>query len=50
MEYHEPIIFTILLIFDAHDIISRFHIDTDVLKNFGRALTEGYTSMKVKRI
>jgi hypothetical protein len=45
MEYNEPIIFSILLIFDAHDIISRYRIDIDVLKNFGRALTEGYTSM-----
>ena len=45
LEYNEPIIFTILLVFDAHDIISRYRIDIDILKNFGRALTEGYTSM-----
>ena len=44
MEYDEPIIFTMLLVFDAHDVISRYRIDIDVLKNFGRALTEGYTS------
>jgi hypothetical protein len=45
LEYNEPIIFTILLVFDAHDIISRYRIDIDILKSFGRALTEGYTSM-----
>jgi hypothetical protein len=45
MEYNEPIIFTMLLIFDAHDLIGRYRIDIDILKNFGRALTEGYTSM-----
>ncbi len=45
MEYNEPMIFTILLVFDAHDVISRYRIDIDILKNFGRALTEGYTSM-----
>jgi len=45
MEYNEPIIFTILLIFDAHDLIGRYRIDMDILKNFGRALTEGYISM-----
>jgi len=47
MEYNEPIIFTILLIFDAHDLISRYRIDSNVLKNFSRALTEGYTSMSM---
>jgi calcium/calmodulin-dependent 3',5'-cyclic nucleotide phosphodiesterase len=45
MEYNDPIIFTLLLVFDAHDIISRYRIDVDVLKNFARALTDGYTSM-----
>jgi calcium/calmodulin-dependent 3',5'-cyclic nucleotide phosphodiesterase len=44
MEYHQPILFTILLVFDAHDLISRYRIDLEVLKNFARALTEGYTS------
>jgi hypothetical protein len=47
MEYNEPIIFTILLIFDAHDLISRYRIDSNVLKNFSRALAEGYTSMSM---
>ncbi|CAF3441032.1 unnamed protein product [Rotaria sp. Silwood1] len=42
MEYDEPFVFSILLIFDAHDIISRYHIDIDTLKNFCRALTDGY--------
>jgi len=51
MEYNDPIIFTLLLIFDAHDIISRYRIDIDVLKNFARALTDGYNSMmKQKRM
>ncbi len=45
MEYHQPILFTILLIFDAHDLISRYRIDVDILKNFACALTQGYTSM-----
>jgi hypothetical protein len=45
MEYHEPIVFTILLIFDAHDLISRYRIDIEILKNFSRAVTEGYKSM-----
>jgi hypothetical protein len=45
MEYQEPIVFTILIIFDAHDLISRYRIDVETLKNLGRALTEGYTSM-----
>lgn len=44
MEHSEPMLFSLLLIFDAHDLISRYRIDIDVLKNFGRALTEGYTS------
>jgi hypothetical protein len=45
MEYHQPILFTILLIFDARDLISRYQIDVDILKNFACALTQGYTSM-----
>lgn len=45
MEYEEPINFSMLLIFDAHDLISRYRIDVDILKNFSRALTEGYQSM-----
>lgn len=44
MEYEDPLTFSILLIFDAHDLISRYHIDIDVLKSFSRALTEGYQS------
>ncbi|CAF0901863.1 unnamed protein product [Adineta steineri] len=46
MEYSDPISLTLLLVFDAHDIISRYRIDIDVLKNFGRALTEGYTKFR----
>ena len=49
MEYEDPLTFSILLIFDAHDIISRYHIDIDVLKSFSRALTEGYQSKEKKR-
>jgi len=45
MEYDDPISFSTLLIFDAHDIISRYHIDIEILKNFNRALTDGYQSM-----
>lgn len=44
MEYEEPIHCTMLLIFDAHDFISRYHIDIDILKNLSRAITEGYQS------
>lgn len=44
MEYEEPIHFSLLLIFDAHDLISRYHIDIDALKNLSRAITEGYQS------
>lgn len=44
MNYDDPLIFSTLLIFDAHDLISRFHIDIEVLKNFARALTDGYRS------
>lgn len=44
MEYNDPITFTLLLAFDAHDIISHYRIDVDTLKNFAHALTEGYTS------
>ncbi|CAF4035010.1 unnamed protein product [Rotaria magnacalcarata] len=44
MEYDEPLVFSTLLIFDAHDIISRYRIDIETLKNFGRALTDGYQS------
>ncbi|CAF4687045.1 unnamed protein product, partial [Rotaria sp. Silwood2] len=46
MEYNDPITFTILLLFDAHDIISHHRIDIDVLKNFAHALTEGYTKFR----
>ena len=49
LEYQEPISFTMLLTFDAHDIISRYHIDIDTLKNLARALTEGYTSKTSER-
>ncbi|CAF3581747.1 unnamed protein product [Rotaria socialis] len=42
MEYDEPMVLSTLLIFDAHDIISRYRIDIETLKNFGRALTDGY--------
>jgi hypothetical protein len=45
MEYDDPMSFSVLLIFDAHDIISRYHIDIDTLKSFTRALTDGYQSM-----
>lgn len=44
MEYDDPIHFSLPLIFDAHDLISRYHIDIETLKNFSRALTEGYRS------
>ena len=44
-EYDEPLIFSTFLIFDAYNIISCFHIDIGVLKNFSRALTNGYQSM-----
>ncbi|CAF0780327.1 unnamed protein product [Adineta steineri] len=46
MEYDEPLNFSILLIFDAHDIITRFHIDIETLKNFNRALTDGYQKFR----
>ncbi|CAF1293321.1 unnamed protein product [Rotaria sp. Silwood1] len=46
MEYNDPITFTILLIFDAHDLISHYRIDIDILKNFAHALTEGYTKFR----
>ncbi|CAF2862931.1 unnamed protein product [Rotaria sp. Silwood2] len=46
MEYEEPFVFSILLIFDAHDIISRYRIDIDTLKIFCRALTDGYQKYK----
>jgi hypothetical protein len=45
MEYEDPLIFSTLLIFDAHDLISRYHIDIDILKTFCRALTDGYQSI-----
>lgn len=45
MEYEEPLTFSLLLIFDTHDIISRYRIDVETLKNFSRALTDGYQSM-----
>lgn len=44
MDYSQPMLFSLLLIFDAHDLISRYRIDLDVLRNFTRALTDGYTS------
>lgn len=50
MNYSEPILVTLLLIFDAHDIIERYRIDVDRLKNFACACTEGYRSLKNKRI
>ena len=43
-QYNEPILFTTLLIFDAHNLISLYRIDITVLTNFAHALTEGYTS------
>ncbi|CAF1394493.1 unnamed protein product [Adineta ricciae] len=46
LEYPEPMLCTVLLIFDAHDIISRYRIDIDILKNFARALTDGYTKFR----
>jgi len=42
MEYEDPLIFSVLLIFDAHDLISRYRIDLETLKQFSRALTDGY--------
>lgn len=45
MDYDDPLIFTCLLIFDAHDLISRYRIDVETLKQFARALTDGYQSM-----
>jgi len=48
MEYDDPINFSILLIFETHDLISRYHIDIEILKNFNRALAEGYQSMSNK--
>ncbi len=45
MEYDDPINFSTLLIFDAHDLITRYRIDIETLKNFNRALTDGYQSM-----
>lgn len=50
MNYSEPILVTLLLIFDAHDIIERYRIDVDRLKNFACAVTEGYRSLNNKRI
>lgn len=44
MEYDDPMHFSLPLIFDAHDLISRYRIDIETLKNFTRALTEGYRS------
>ncbi|CAF1346234.1 unnamed protein product [Rotaria sordida] len=46
MEYNDPITFTILLIFDAHDLISHYRIDLEVLKNLAHALAEGYTKFR----
>lgn len=43
-EYSQPIFSTLFLIFDAHDIISRYQIDLEIFKNFARVLTDGYTS------
>lgn len=42
--HDDPLNFSILLIFDAHDLISRFRIDIDTLKSFNRALADGYQS------
>lgn len=44
-EYSQPIFFTLFLIFDTHDLIARYQIDWEILKNFARALTDGYTSL-----
>lgn len=44
MEYDDPMHFSLPLIFDAHDLISRYRMDIETLKNFTRALTEGYRS------
>jgi hypothetical protein len=44
-QYEDPINFSMLLIFDAHDLISRYHIDIESLRNFSRALTDGYQSI-----
>lgn len=45
MEYDDPLTFSTLLIFDAHDLLSRYRIDIETLKNFTRALTDGYRSL-----
>jgi hypothetical protein len=44
MDYQQPINFTLLLIFDAHDLLSHYRIDLDLLNNFTRVLTVGYRS------
>lgn len=44
-EYSQPIFFTVFLIFDAHELIARYQIDWEILENFARALTDGYTSL-----
>lgn len=45
MEYEDPLIFSVLLVFDAHDLISRYRIDLETLREFSRALTDGYRSL-----
>lgn len=43
-DFSDPLIFTVLLVFDAHDLMSRYRIDWQILMNFTRALTNGYKS------
>ena len=49
-DFSNPLIFTVLLVFDAHDLMSRYRIDWQILMNFTRALTNGYKSKKEKSI
>ncbi|UJR37749.1 hypothetical protein I4U23_030443 [Adineta vaga] len=46
MDYEDPLNFSILLIFDAHDLVTRFRIDIETLKNFNRALADGYQKFR----
>ena len=49
MDFSEPMSFTLLLIFDAHDLISRYRIDWQILMNFSRALADGYRSNTLEK-
>ncbi|CAF1684184.1 unnamed protein product [Rotaria magnacalcarata] len=46
IEHSDPLTFTVLLTFHAHNIISHYRIDIETLKSFAHALTEGYTKFR----